>query len=74
MNSDIIADYTNSENYWNKYDNIISGNNPINKKIIEKEVNKFTLGDNTYAKNKLKWNPKITMEIGIKKMISRLPH
>jgi UDP-glucose 4-epimerase len=72
MNINIIAHYTNAENYWNKYENIICGNNPMNKKIIEEEVNKFTLGDNTYAKNKLEWNPKITMEIGIKKMISDL--
>jgi UDP-glucose 4-epimerase len=72
MNSNIIPHYTNAENYWNKYDNIISGNNPINKKIIEEEVNKFTLGDNTYSKNKLEWNPKITMYMGIKKMISKL--
>ena len=69
MNSAITAHYTNAENFWNKYDNIISGNNPINRKIIEHEVNKFTLGDNSFTKDKLGWNPKITIETGITKMI-----
>jgi UDP-glucose 4-epimerase len=69
LNSDIIPIYRDATCFWNKYDNIISGNNPINNYIIEDEVNKFTLGDNTFTKNELKWIPKYKFIEGIQSII-----
>jgi nucleoside-diphosphate-sugar epimerase len=69
LNSNIIPIYRDATCFWNKYDNIISGNNPINNYIIEDEVNKFTLGDNTYTKNELNWIPKYKFIEGIQSII-----
>jgi nucleoside-diphosphate-sugar epimerase len=69
LNSDIIPIYRDATCFWNKYDNIISGNNPINNYIIEDEVNKFTLGDNTFTKNELNWIPKYKFIEGIQSII-----
>lgn len=69
LNSNIIPIYRDATCFWNKYDNIISGNNPINNYIIEDEVNKFTLGDNTFTKNELNWIPKYKFIEGIKSII-----
>ena len=66
LNSDIIPIYRDATCFWNKYDNIVSGNNPINNYIIEDEVNKFTLGDNTFTKSELNWTPKYSFIEGIK--------
>lgn len=69
LNSNIIPIYRDATCFWNKYDNIISGNNPINNYIIEDEVNKFTLGDNTFTKNELNWIPKYKFIEGIQSII-----
>ena len=66
LKSDIIPIYRDAMCFWNKYENIIYGNNPINNYIIEDEVNKFTLGDNTFTKSELNWTPKYSFIEGIK--------
>lgn len=69
MKVDIKPTYTSAFNYWNKYTDIVKGNNPIKKEIIHREVNKFTLGDNSNAKRILNWSPKYNMKTGISKMV-----
>ena len=67
METNINPEY--SLNLWDKHETIISGNNPIKKEIILKEIKKFTLGDNKKAKEILGWEPKITLEKGLKILV-----
>ena len=42
---------------------------PIKKEILTHEINKYTLCDNTYAKEKYGWTPEIEMEEGLRRVI-----
>jgi nucleoside-diphosphate-sugar epimerase len=69
LKSNVKPKYAHPSNFWNKYNNIIDGNNPLNKDIIIKEVNKHTYGDNTYSKIELDWKINFDYEKGIEHMI-----
>tara|TARA_Y100000287_G_C14213093_1_gene351965 strand:- start:648 stop:1643 length:996 start_codon:yes stop_codon:yes gene_type:complete len=69
LNSNVKPRYTDASNFWNKYDNITKGNNPLRKEIIVKEVKKHTYGDNTYSKKELNWEIKFNYTEGIAHMI-----
>lgn len=70
MNKNIEAKYIESKNFWNKYSELYEGNK-LKEEIIEKEVNKLILGDNTLSKKILNWDIKYNMEDGIKDMINK---
>ncbi len=69
MGKDIKADYVDSGKYWNKYPDLYNGAYPINADILDHEVNKYSLCDNSYAKEKYGWEPKVTIEEGLKNAI-----
>lgn len=69
LNSNVKPKYVDASNFWNKYDNITKGNNPLKKEIIIKEVDKHTCGDNTYSKKELNWEIKFNYEEGIEHMV-----
>ncbi len=69
LNSNVKPKYADASNFWNKYDNIMKGNNPLKKEIIVKEVKKHTYGDNTYSKKELNWNIKFNYIEGIEHMV-----
>lgn len=67
MKSNIEPNY--SLNLWNKHKNIVSGSKRIREDVILKEIKKFTLGNNTKAKEILNWEPKISLEDGLKLLV-----
>lgn len=69
MGKNIKAQYASSEQYWNKYPELYSGVYPIKNEILEHEVNKFSLCDNTFALKKYEWSPKVDIEEGLSKVI-----
>jgi nucleoside-diphosphate-sugar epimerase len=69
LKSDIKPVYVESKKLWNGYNNLFNGHYKINENVIENEVNKITLGDNTFAKNKLNWDLKHTFKMGIKQLL-----
>jgi len=69
MDKNIKADYITSDNYWNKYPDLYMGKYPIKNDILEHEVNKYSLCDNNYAKDKYGWKPKISIEEGLRNSI-----
>lgn len=69
MNKDIQPIYISSKNFWNKYDKLFNCEMPINKNIIEDEVKKYTLGDNSYAKKTFNWELEYNMSLGLKNMV-----
>ena len=69
MNKSIPAQYASDSHYWEKYPGLFEGKFPIRKDILNHEINKYTLCENTYAKNKYNWAPKVSLEEGLAKLI-----
>lgn len=67
--SHIDTIYEDPLNYWKEYSELYIGAFPINKKLLEKEVQKYTCLSNEKAKQKYNWSPKVSMEEGIEKTI-----
>lgn len=69
MGKNIKAEYANTEHYWHKYPGLYEGSYPIKNEILDHEVNKYSLCDNAYARDKYGWVPKVDMEEGLKNVI-----
>lgn len=69
MHKDIKAEYATTDHYWANYPELYTGAYPIKSEILEREVNKYSLCDYTYAKETYGWEPKVSMEEGLKKVI-----
>ena len=69
MGKDIPASYADDTHYWEKYPGLFEGKYPIKSSILNHEINKYSLCDNSYAKEKYGWSPKVSMRDGLKKLI-----
>lgn len=66
---DIPLRYTESGNYWKNYPNLYEGAYRISDEALNHEVVKFTQLDNSHAKEKYGWEPKVDLETGIQRTI-----
>ncbi len=69
MGKNIKAEYASDKHYWEKYPDLYKGKFTIKDAILEHEINKYSLCDNSYAKEKYGWVPKVSMEEGLKRVI-----
>lgn len=69
MNKSIKPEYAGDAHYWEKYQEIYQGAYAIKEEILNHEINKYSLCDNTHAKEKYGWSPKVSMEKGIESVI-----
>lgn len=69
MGKNIKAEYANTDHYWHKYPELYQGAFPIKSEILNHEVNKYSLCDNSLAREKYAWIPKVDMEEGLKNVI-----
>ena len=69
MGKSIKPEYADDAHFWQNYPGIYEGEYPIEKSILNHEINKYSLCDNCYAKEKYGWIPKVTMEEGLKRLI-----
>lgn len=69
MRKDIPVQFASDEHYWEKYPELYEGFYKIKPSVLEHEINKFTLCDNSYAYKKYNWSPKVPIEKGLKKVI-----
>lgn len=69
MGKDIKAKYLDTNHYWFNYPGLYEGAYPINGKVLEHEVLKYTLLDNTHAINDYGWKPKVSFEEGLKRTV-----
>lgn len=58
--------FHDSQLFWDKYPSLFEGNHGLNKKWIEKEVDKFTLSSNKKAEKLLGWKVNTPIEEGLK--------
>ena len=61
--------YVDSSNYWKAYPGLYEGGYPIRENILENEVKKHTLCDNSHAKEKYGWEPRVDFEEGVKRTV-----
>jgi UDP-glucose 4-epimerase len=66
MDKDIKPTFEDPAKYWYKYPSLYEGFFPIKQEILNAEVNKRTLCDNSYAKQVYGWSPEIKIEEGLK--------
>ncbi len=52
---------------WDTYPILFKGKFPLQKSFVEDEVHRYTLASIKKAKNLLHWNPKVSLEQGLKK-------
>ncbi len=69
MGKTIQAQYASDMHYWGNYSGLYEGTYPIKEEILNHEINKYSLCDNTYAKDKYGWSPKVSMEDGLRSVI-----
>lgn len=69
MGTNIQPQYADTSHYWQKYPQLYEGAYPIKKEILDHEVNKYSLCDNTYAKEKYGWIPQVGIKEGLAKVI-----
>lgn len=67
--SHIVPKYVDSSNYWRRYPSLYEGAYPISNNILEKEVVKYTMCDNSHAKNVYNWVPKVKFEEGVMRTV-----
>lgn len=65
LNSDIQPIYREAGKFWDKYPKLFEGHYPLPLNMIEKEVNKYTLGSAEKAKKLLGWEAKMNIETGL---------
>lgn len=58
--------FNDSKSFWDKYPSLFDGTYGIDKKWIEKEVDKFTLSSTKKVEELLGWKAKVSMEDGLK--------
>ncbi len=66
---DCKVEYHESSHYWNRYPELYEGAYPINPKVMEHEVLKYTLLDNNHAKEIFGWEPQTSFEEGLKNTV-----
>ena len=69
MDKHIQATYASDTHYWEKYPALYQGKFTIRNEILTNEINKFSLCDNSYAKKKYGWEPKVGMLDGLQHVI-----
>ena len=69
MNKNIKAEYADDVHYWEKYPELFEGFYKIKDSILNEEINKYSLCDNSYAKEKYNWEPKVDIEEGLRRVI-----
>ena len=69
MGKDIKAEYVDSSNYWKKYPQLYEGAYSIKPEVLEHEVNKYSLCNNTHALARYNWRPIVNIEDGMRNMI-----
>jgi UDP-glucose 4-epimerase len=69
MGKQIQPQYAGDEHYWEKYPELFNGVYRIKDSILKDEINKYSLCDNSYAKEKYGWSPKVDIEEGLRRVI-----
>ncbi len=68
--SDIKITYAETNHFWHNYPELYAGCYPIDNKLLDHEVLKYTCLSNEHAKKQYGWIPKVGIEEGISKTVA----
>lgn len=66
----VVPEYTDSAHYWYRYPELYEGAYPISAQILDNEVTKYTLCDNTHAMEKYGWKPMVSFKEGLERTVA----
>lgn len=69
MGSDLEPEYAEVGHFWANYPELYAKPYPISEKIMEREVLKYTCLSNEHAQKEYGWQPKTSLEEGIKNTV-----
>ena len=69
METDIRPEYAEVSHFWSKYPELYAKPYPISEKMLENEVLKYTCLSNQHAKDEYGWQPKTSLEEGIRNTV-----
>ncbi len=69
MGKKFIPDYADDAHYWEKYPGLFEGEYPIKESVLNHEINKYSLCDNAFAREKYGWVPKVSIREGLSRLI-----
>lgn len=69
LNKNMEYNIGDPNKFWDKYEELFNKNYNLNRKRIEKEVFKNSIGSNIKAVKEFNYTPKITMQDGIEKIV-----
>lgn len=69
MGKKIVAKYAEDMHYWRMFPELYEGKFTIKETVLNHEINKYTLCDNQYAKEKYNWQPRVSMINGLSILI-----
>ena len=69
MGKNIAPQYADDAHYWEAYPELYSGAYAIKNEILTNEINKYSLCDNTHAKEMYGWIPEVDIEEGLRRVI-----
>lgn len=72
LNIDINPIYRSAKMLWDDYPKLFNGIISLDKSVVEKEADKFSLGDNLKAKTILNWHPNENLEFLIKETVKQI--
>ena len=67
--TNIVTKYADVSNYWVHYPELYEKPYPINNKLMEHEVLKYTCLSNEHAYENYGWKPKVSIDEGIQKTV-----
>ena len=70
MGKRLPQEYASDAHYWANYPALYGGAYPIREEILSHEINKYSLCDNSRAREKYGWTPKVSMRDGLKEVIT----
>lgn len=65
----LVAEHADPDHFWVNYPNLYEGAYPISREVLVAEVLKHTECDNTHAKEKFGWEPKVDFEEGLRRTV-----
>jgi UDP-glucose 4-epimerase len=65
--TDIKPAFQAADKFWDRYPKLFEGTRPFPKQLLEKEVNKFSLGDTSHTLEKIGWKAEVSLQEGMNK-------
>lgn len=72
LNSNVEPVFREASKLWDTYPELFSGNYPLKKDVVIKEVNKYSKGSYKKANMVLGWKPDTNLEYLIKKVVTQI--